>query len=219
MEASFWHERWDKGEIGFHRSDYHPFLTAHFPGLQLPQGATILVPLCGKTLDMRWLVEQGYQVIGSELSEDAGRAFFDEQGWDYNREDLGPFVALRGREKPVTLLIGDFFALTAEHIGAIDGFYDRAATIALPADMRQRYIEHLLSLLPDSAKGLIITIEDAPGEHFDGPPFSVPASEVLEHFGRGGPVDPVAERTTEIRDPRHPLETAFRYRGRGVSTE
>ena len=43
--------------------------------LGLAKGAAVLVPLCGKSLDLVWLAEQGHAVIGVELAE----AFVKEQ--------------------------------------------------------------------------------------------------------------------------------------------
>jgi Thiopurine S-methyltransferase (TPMT). len=35
----------------------------------------VLVPLCGKSLDMDWLLDAGYKVFGIELSNIAIQAF------------------------------------------------------------------------------------------------------------------------------------------------
>jgi thiopurine S-methyltransferase len=76
MQADFWHQRWAKGEIGFHESDINPLLIAHFANLGLEPGQRVFVPLCGKTHDISWLLAQGYNVVGAELSETAIKALF-----------------------------------------------------------------------------------------------------------------------------------------------
>ncbi|MBV1885856.1 MAG: thiopurine S-methyltransferase, partial [Parvibaculaceae bacterium] len=76
MEASFWHQRWQKNEIGFHQSDTDAQLVKHFPQLQLQAGNRVFLPLCGKTLDIAWMLDQGYQVAGAELSEIAIEQLF-----------------------------------------------------------------------------------------------------------------------------------------------
>lgn len=81
MNEAFWHERWARNEIGFHLGEVNPYLLRHWPSLALPNGARVLVPLCGKSLDMAWLVEQGFTVVGVELSEKAVRAFLTSNGW------------------------------------------------------------------------------------------------------------------------------------------
>ncbi len=76
MHKDFWQERWAHNEIGFHLDDVHPGMRRHWPRLALPDGATVLVPLCGKSLDLAWLAGQGFNVVGVELSEKAVEAFF-----------------------------------------------------------------------------------------------------------------------------------------------
>lgn len=71
MEADFWHGKWARNEIGFHRSEANPLLVAHLDSLGLKPSARIFLPLCGKTLDIGWLLSNGFQVIGAELSEAA----------------------------------------------------------------------------------------------------------------------------------------------------
>jgi len=80
MQPDFWHQRWQDNQIGFHRDAPLPLLLAYWPALGLAAGSQVFVPLCGKSLDMLWLAEQGYRVLGVELSELAIRQFFDERG-------------------------------------------------------------------------------------------------------------------------------------------
>src|SRR5690606_18756278 len=80
MEPDYWLHRWDEGRTGFHRDDVMPLLQRHWPALELPADAAVLVPLAGKTLDMHWLAARGHPVLGAELSERAVQAFFAEAG-------------------------------------------------------------------------------------------------------------------------------------------
>jgi thiopurine S-methyltransferase len=61
MEASFWHQKWEKGDIGFHRSEANAFLIEHFEKLNLAKGARVFLPLCGKTRDFAWLLTCGIE--------------------------------------------------------------------------------------------------------------------------------------------------------------
>jgi thiopurine S-methyltransferase len=171
MDPNYWQERWEKGRIGFHRLDANPRLVEHH---QVLDGVIrVLVPLCGKTVDLEWLVVQGFDVVGIELSELAAQAFFTERGFVPERRERGRFVELSHGN--VSILVGDFFAARGEELGFFDGVYDRAAMIALPEDLRSRYAAHLQTLLTPKAKLLLLTLHfDAPG----GPPFSVSPEEV-----------------------------------------
>lgn len=180
MDTSFWLARWRENRIGFHQQHINPYLQNHLSALRLSHGDVVFVPLCGKSRDMLWLRDQGYSVLGVEVSELAIVAFFDENGLVRTREQQGSFVAWR--TPGITLLQGDFFDLTPADLTGVVAVYDRAALVALPANDRQRYATHLLSLLPPEPRLLLITLEYDQRE-MHGPPFSVPLTEVQALFG------------------------------------
>jgi len=171
MKAEYWLERWRESRIGFHRADVNPRLVQHQRVLN--DAVRVLVPLCGKSVDLEWLAVHGFEPVGIELSELAAQAFFSERGFSPERRELGSFIQYR--HGPVTILVGDFFAANADALGYFDAAYDRAAMIALPEDVRGRYAQHLPTLLAPKAKLLLVTLYyDAEG----GPPFSVSPAEV-----------------------------------------
>lgn len=179
MEPGFWIDRWREGKIGFHEGQPNAHLV-RFAG-QLGAARRVLVPLCGKTVDLAYLAAQGHDVVGVELVEDAARAFFAEQGITPTVAAHGPFVAYAA--PGLTILIGDMFATTAPWLGAVDALYDRAALIALPPALRARYVAHLRALLPAGAPGLLVTL-DYPQDRMPGPPFAVADAEVRAHYDR-----------------------------------
>ena len=89
MDKRFWLQKWEKNNIAFHRSDANPSLVNHFDQLALAKGSRIFVPLCGKTLDIAWLLAQGYRVVGAELAEMAIDQLFVELGVEPTVLDLG----------------------------------------------------------------------------------------------------------------------------------
>lgn len=177
MEPDFWKARWEANQIGFHEGKPNRFLERHVA--RLGSKRRVLVPLAGKAYDLVFLAERGHSVVGVELSELAGRAFFEEQQLVTREERRGDFLWLASGA--IALFIGDFFAATAELLGPLDGFYDRAALVALPPEMRDRYVRHLRSLLPSRVPGLVVTFEYDQAS-MSGPPFSVPESEVRHAF-------------------------------------
>jgi thiopurine S-methyltransferase len=190
MEPQFWHERWAINQIGFNQSEVNPYLQRFWPELNLKPGERVLVPLCGKTIDMRWLNQQGLHVVGVELSEKAVQDFFSEGG-------VEPRVEVRGHFKVYSveaceIWCGDFFALKAKDIGNCSALYDRAALIALPAEMRWRYVECLNRILPADCRGLLISLDYEQSE-IAGPPFSVPEEEVMQLLSREWRVKLIAD--------------------------
>ena len=179
MDAEFWQQAWQRREIGFHKDQVHHLLREEFPRLQLAAGARVLVPLCGKSLDLLWLRDQGYAVVGVELSPLAVSEFFAENGLPYEKSSAGPLT--RYQSDRLEILCGDFFALERAHIGPVAAAYDRAGLVALPPAMRRAYAGHLRRLLGPGGQLLLISF-DYPQEQMEGPPFAVPEGELAALF-------------------------------------
>jgi thiopurine S-methyltransferase len=175
MKKDFWLERWERAEIGFHQDEINPYLRQHWQDLHLARGGEVFVPLCGKSLDMVWLREQGVFVLGVELSPIAVHEFFSEKGQTPQRvhsEKFASYIA-----DGICLSCGDFFDLSKADLAQVGAVYDRASLVALPPEMRERYARHLASTLPAGTQILLITF-DYPQEQMPGPPFAVSVNEV-----------------------------------------
>ncbi|MCK4865741.1 MAG: thiopurine S-methyltransferase [Gammaproteobacteria bacterium] len=174
MKADFWHNRWENNLTGFHLDEVNPYLKENWPVLNLAGGSRVFVPLCGKSLDLIWLAEQGHQVVGIELSPLAVEAFFSENNLIVERSQVGGLDYWQSEK--ISLFCGDFFDLNAEILGPVDAVYDRASLIALPPAMRQDYADKMTELT-QSAPKLLVTLEYEQ-DKMDGPPFSVSESEI-----------------------------------------
>ncbi len=206
MKKEFWIERWEKQDIAFHQSAGNPYLHKFWGELKCQDGDKVLVPLCGKSLDMLWLKKRGHSVLGVELSALAVEAFFKENNITPSRRRDGSFdVSDAGG---ISILCGDFFDLTNGHLQGVRAVYDRAALIALPPDMRKKYVEHLMSCLPADVQILLMTI-DYPQEKVDGPPFSVPVEEVKSLYGSCAEIRLLEREYLLTENPR--------FKARGVS--
>lgn len=181
MEPTFWHQRWESNQIGFHEGQVNAYLARHYADLKVAPGHTVFVPLCGKSVDLRWLADQGAHVLGVELSPIAVENFFAEQGLIPRTRKDGAFTIWENG--PIRLLCGDYFALAPEDLASVHAVYDRAALIALPPEGRVDYVAHLDRLLPGGRRTLLVTLEYLQ-EQMQGPPFSVSEHEVHSLFGR-----------------------------------
>lgn len=195
MDVAFWAQRWSEGRIAFHEGKANGFLSRH---ARVLAGRTVLVPLCGKAEDLAFLAAQGHDVVGIEVVEDAVKAFFAEHELTPTVRELGSGGS-GGRRvysaANITIVAGDFFAATREDVGPVDGYYDRAALIALPPETRPRYVEHVRRLLGEGARGLLVALEHANGS---GPPFSVGDAEVQTLY-RGARLTLLEEGRAEER--------------------
>ncbi len=178
MQPEFWIQRWQEQQIGFHLEESNPLLVQHWQALQVEPPARIFVPLCGKSLDLVWLRDQGYDVQGVEISTLAVQDFFNEQGIPYQVERQHGMEVWQSDN--LCIWCGDFFELSSSHLGQIDAVYDRAALIAMPADLRPMYVQHLLAITGQPAQFLVTL--DYPQSQMAGPPFAVSNNEVLELY-------------------------------------
>ncbi len=179
MDASFWHQKWEARETGFHEGAPSARLVEHADRLGLSAGDRVFVPLCGKSRDVGWLLGEGYRVVGAELHEAAVAELFADLG-------VEPTITARGalreyRAGDLTVFVGDVFDVTAEALGTVDAVYDRAAVVALPDAMRVRYARHVVALT-DAADQLVVSFEYDP-KAFDGPPFSVDGAALRRLYG------------------------------------
>jgi thiopurine S-methyltransferase len=209
MQPEFWHAKWRNQEIGFHLTRVNPALIRHWPALKLPPNSRILIPLCGKSLDLIWLRQRGHAVVGIELSPIA----LDALAQQFEAE-LG--VALKKKEdgittfegEGITLLGADFFSLRPEQVGRVDAVYDRAAWVAMPPELRPDYCRQL-RLLSEKAPQLLIAL-DYDQQKMDGPPFALCHSEILHHYQK--------DHHCILLESQELIEQEPRFRERGLDS-
>lgn len=178
MDPKFWHDRWADGQTGWHRAETNPNLVNHWATLGLKKGSRVMVPLCGKTVDIGWLAAQGHDVVGAELDETAVTELFEELG-------VIPTITQTAAHKrfsapQVDVYVGNIFDLTPELVGRVDAIYDRAALYALPLELRTRYSAHLRHLT-GTATQLLCGFEYDQSK-LEGPPFSVGLTEIEAQY-------------------------------------
>lgn len=210
MDSGFWHECWENNQTGFHLDEVNKVLLKYWPDMQLNDGQRVFVPLCGKTLDIIWLLQQGVEVVAVELSEIA----LDELAANISQQlNLMIEKSTDGersiyRADKLTLIAGDFFALTAQDIGKIDWTYDRAALVALPEEMRADYCRHLMAISV-KAPQFLVTLDYDQNE-MAGPPFAVSQPEVNHHYQ--------SHYQLELLESREIIDQEPKFRERGVSS-
>lgn len=191
MGIEFWLHGWQEGRIPFHRRQVQKDLIHFWPLLEQHQPQNVLVPLCGKSLDMQWLVEQGMKVTGIDLSTIAIESFIQEHQLKikhHKTRDVDLF-----QNSDYNFLVADIFKMDASLIPPQDAMYDKAALIALPEKLRPAYVQCCLQWLKPGAVLLLKTI------HYDqtlmeGPPYAVSPDEVYRLFQNCQSIQPLLTR-------------------------
>lgn len=170
-----WLARWQEGRIGWHEPAGNAALHEFWP--VLPAGSRVLLPLCGKSRDIRWLADRGHEVTGVEMSGIAIAAFFAEQRLEFRRVS-GRLERYQASNANISLVCGDFFEFDD---APFDAVFDRGALVAIPPDGRPQYAAHVDRLLLDDAFRLIVTLE-YDQTRVAGPPFAVWRDELLGYW-------------------------------------
>ena len=178
---TFWHDRWKNQLTRWHRVEYNDLMVKHWHSLNAPDGSEVFVPLCGKSLDMLWLADQGYSIVGLEMVEQAIHTFFKENQLSPESTQFGKLV--KHSSPPFTIFQGDVFALEAGTVQA-DAWYDRAAMVAIPPSTRESYVQQIRQQTKSGAVGLLITFT-YPQHEADGPPFSLTDEDAFTLFSEG----------------------------------
>ena len=191
MDQRFWEQRWAEGATAFHRGAVSPALERN-ARTYFPSGSKVLVPLCGKTLDLAWLAAQGFEVHGVEFVEQAAREFFAEHGIEPER--VGDVWLVPG----LAIQCGDFLAVDLP--AAFGGIWDRAAMIAISPPDRPAYTARIRGLVE---KGAVLLLEsfDYDSATFSGPPFPLPPRDVRTWFS-GFRIDELGQEDVLRTEPK-----------------
>lgn len=148
-------------------------------------GLKFFVPLCGKTIDMKWLSEIGHTVVGVERSEKAVKQFFLESDMSFTEESVPKIPGAkvyRNTEKTVSLYQCDIHSFTSSFEGQFDVIWDKAALVVIDPTDRTKYASIIISLMAPGCKYLLDTMLYDP-KQYTGPPFLVTEEHINSLFG------------------------------------
>ena len=157
-KAEFWLKIWEENDTVWHMDTVNKFLVKYIH--ELTGGRSnlrVFVPLCGKSIDMLWLADQGHHVVGVEISKKGTESFFEENGLTFSVETtklsgaIDPVEVYKCAEKQITIFCCDLFALTSEDVGGkFDAIWDRGSLSTMQpgvGDQGKRYTKQMHSLL------------------------------------------------------------------------
>jgi len=206
-----WDGKWNneyKGKPRFHLSTANPNLVKfHGKEFNPPKDMPILLPLCGKTIDLQWLLSAGHQcVVGVEGIQQGIEELRDEMLNDLRCISVSPGLiwttASEGKEwfhtnassntnsieepkgdASISIVCTDFFEISPTTFGVqspcFAAVYDRGAIVAVPPQSRHQYVDVIDSLLIPGGQILMVTVDSG---RDSGPPFPVTPGVVEELF-------------------------------------
>lgn len=182
---NIWKEKWEEGKSVWHKSNPNPLLVEFFNRFDADslKNKRILVPMCGKSVDMKWLYDQGMSVVGVDVVELAVKQFFCDNNMEYEVKDSSiPGATLFHHDERMSILLCDIFNINTEVIGGPCSYiWDRGALGAIQYTEVEKYTKIVESVLADDAQGLIECFTFDRGL-IPGPPYAVTKEEVFEYY-------------------------------------
>ncbi|CAM4630673.1 unnamed protein product [Leuciscus chuanchicus] len=166
MALSEWEDRWKEGKIGFHRTEVHKLLENNLDKVVCGRKEIrFFFPLCGKSVDMKWLADMGHTVVGVEISQKGIKQFFEEQDLAYNEEAVPaiPEAKLfKSADGKISIYQCDLFKFSSAVAGKFGGIWDRGGLVAINPCDREKYGSLLVSLMNNDCRYLVDTVEYNP---------------------------------------------------------
>lgn len=190
-DPEFWINYYETDLVTWQAPVTSPWLVRHLSEfLGSDTKKRVFVPLCGKSLDLKLLLDAGHHVIGAECSGIACSDFFVENNIpDYDKEKVNHPTGARvvrhySKSLPIEIYEGDVFELNAEVLGGqVDAVLDRAALVALPPSLiEDKYLPLITSLMADHAKMLFASVSELP---FPKAPPHIYEDKMIEGLLRG----------------------------------
>lgn len=208
-----WDTMWEEGRTGFHRSHVTKMLQKHFEKLKTNgKLKNIFVPLCGKSLDMKWLADQGIVTVGVEGVLQALNEFFAENNLEKTETEIKEFgpsgKLLQSKDGMLKLYCGDMMQFSVNIEGTFDGIWDRGSLVALDREDVPSYVKILKSLMNPGSR-ILMEITQYDLQQFEGwdesdkppPPHSMNERQLKELFEPECTVEEVdREAVTFFRD-------------------
>merc|ERR1712032_697639 len=188
MDNQAWNARWENNTASWHADEARTEILNLMKSNVTDFKGKVFVPLCGASLDMVWLAEQGLQVVGVEVSRLAIDKFFQEIYIkdDYDIISFNETSTIIHKAGNITIYEADLYncqELMSEP--AFDLIFDRASLIAINWEDREKYINLMLKLLGDKISKLSYFLQGMDynkGEHL-GPPHIFNEASCQHYFG------------------------------------
>jgi thiopurine S-methyltransferase len=194
-QMNFWTNKWNSNQSYWHISEVNPVLKKYENKL-IPNptnGTTILFPLCGKTVDMLYFVDKGYNVVGIEGVEAAILEYLRESDIKYNllnvdHKETKLKVFTAGK---LTIICANYF--TTEPLKPtkgipdyatrkVDAVFDRGSMMAVLPSLVNNYVKFMKKWINSGAKILLYAPEFDQNLMY-GPSYSLSEKKIIVVYG------------------------------------
>ncbi|KAK3103080.1 hypothetical protein FSP39_016310 [Pinctada imbricata] len=155
----------------------------------------IFVPLCGKSVDMKWLYDQGHEIVGIEGAETAVQQFFDESKISFTTSSIkdGILKLYQSDDGRIRLYVGNYYNIDMTGENNFLFIWDRGSLEAIDKSDREKYVKLMTSLM---SPGCRLLLEVADRDDDMGPPFCIDKEEITNLFGSCSSVEYLEKEDT-----------------------
>ncbi|XP_064080953.1 thiopurine S-methyltransferase-like isoform X2 [Macrobrachium nipponense] len=178
-----WNRKWARGLAWWHLRSVNTTLLDHRSIFLPSPERRVLVPLCGKAVDLKWLYDAGHTVVGVEGVVQPVLEFFNENDLQYRTDSFSCGTIYKTLDDRLTIYCCDLFALDADTLGKFDAVWDRGSLVAIYEEDRERYARLIRSVLAPDFRYLLSVVQYEPTPEFSGPPRNIPTNLLRELFG------------------------------------
>ncbi|XP_071849499.1 probable thiopurine S-methyltransferase [Apostichopus japonicus] len=159
-----WTKGWDEGQWGFHCNVINDLLIKYYERLVDDSGSQMrfFLPLCGKSLDMKWLADKGHRVVGIDCAPRAAVDFFAENQIEYTESEISNIencTLYKSKDGKIEFYVCDYFALTKDVLKEFDVIWDRGSLNAMPKSKVSDYVELIKQFMKPGTKVLLDLFE------------------------------------------------------------
>ncbi len=205
VDTAQWKDAWAKGRTIFHEGKPNEFLEKHVDALTGGKSAiTIFVPLCGKTVDLKWLYDRGHSVVGVEVATQAIEEFFSENNLEFTKEEVDKVhgTLYKSYDGRIRLYACDLYDFSSKVESGMLGVWDRGSLVAINKEDREKYMKTLRSVTSDDCRYLVEVL-NYNSVKLDGPPHSIPKTMLAQIIGDDLSIELLDERKLNEADEKN----------------
>ncbi|KAI0230489.1 Thiopurine S-methyltransferase [Lamellibrachia satsuma] len=202
-----WLDMHKKGQQPWHCQWKHPYLEDKVEVLFGDSGKKhkVLIPMCGKAVELSWFAELGHSVVGIEASIVPIEEFFSDNNFQYSVEGCEQISGQLYKAEGVDIKIYccDIFNFTKNLESEFDVIWDRGAFGAVDPSDRRQYATLMSSLMTSACCYLSVVnyygdkAREEAGLPPTGPPHVIHLDQVQDYFAPSCSVELLEKRPKE----------------------
>jgi len=188
----YWENRYKTRCLQWHIDEVHPHLLKYLSLLTqqndqesktTDKKLKFFMPLCGKSKDIPFLLNLGFQVFGVEGVDTVIQEFIQENMLDMEYDESRQIY--QTKDGQLQIYHGDLFKCPIETYGPFDCLWDRASFIALEYSFRSAYLDVMKRAVVNNGKDFRYLLQSVKYDKTKcpGPPRSVDNQDIKDYFG------------------------------------